>query len=163
MGQELDVLATRWSRLLQDAGEATLAALEASNDYLLTSVAEAKGLLIGLLQKLEKDFENLRERIRRMTWRVMAAGQLRQEAVNVYQHIGPAVATKGSEDIGRQWVVALVGEEQLTELEAMMKTEPTPGYSLAMADSTEYQFQRGMGTHMAWQRTPFGHSNNALA
>lgn len=162
LGQELDVLATRWQRLLETAGEATLAVLEAANDYLLTSVAEAKGLLIGLLQKLEKDFENLRERIRRMTWRVMAAGQLHQEAVNVYQNIGPAVAPKGSEDIGRQWVVALVGEEQLTELEAMMKTEPTPGYSLAMVDSMEYRFQRGIGTHVAWQRTPFGQSNSAL-
>jgi len=57
----------------------------------------------------------------------------------------------------------VVGEEQLTKLEAMMKTEPTPGYSLAMADSMEYRFQQGMGTHMAWQRTPFGQSNTTLA
>ena len=43
-----------------------------------------------------------------------------------------------------------------------LKSEPTPGYELAFVDDVAYRFAKGMGTHMAWQRSGFGRNNNHI-
>jgi hypothetical protein len=45
---------------------------------------------------------------------------------------------------------------------ASLKSEATPGFALAFADDSTYRFSRGMGTHLAWQRSSFGNNNNHI-
>jgi len=129
----------------------------------LSGLAEAKGLLIYMLERMKARARDLQYRIQRVIDRIMASAQTIYERDNVYQRVALSLDDdKLDKATGRQIVASIIGDERLSALEAMMKTDPTPGYALAMVDSFEYQYSRGMGTHVAWMRTPFGQSNSML-
>jgi hypothetical protein len=163
LGSELLDLRKEWQSLARKMTLEMIRRIADASDELLSSLAEVKALLIDLLNSAKQE---LKDEVRSLVWRIMASAQTDAEKDNVYQRLAVAaddIGTKGPADVGRARVAAIVGESALESLEARFKTDPTPGYALAMADSAEYAFQRDSGTHLAWQRTPFGNSNSMLA
>ncbi|MFM0604864.1 hypothetical protein PQR05_10095 [Paraburkholderia sediminicola] len=47
-----------------------------------------------------------------------------------------------------------VWDNDYDRLTAMLKTEPTPGYAVALVDSHDYGFQMAAGTHPFYQNMP---------
>ncbi len=163
LGSELEDLVREWTSVSHRISLEMIRRIANATDELLSSLAEVKALLIDLLKAAKQE---LKDEARSLVWRIMASAQTDAEKDNIYQRLtvaGVDIDAKGPTVVGRARIAAIVGESALASLEARYKTDPTPGYVLAMADSAEYAFQRDSGTHMAWQRTPFGNSNSMLA
>lgn len=163
LGDRLSDLKSEWQSLRREISLEMIRRIANASDELLSSLAEVKALLIGLVNGAEQE---LKDEVRTLVWRIMASTQTAAEKDNVYQRLALAtvdIDAKGPIDVGRARVAAIIGDSPLASLESRYKVAPTPGYSLAMADSAEYEFQRDSGTHIAWQRTPFGQSNSMLA
>lgn len=164
LGRAVGDLQNAWQDLLREASAATLRRIRQSRDYVLTSVAEAKALLLGLLERMKADMSELRQEIEDTARWLFGAVQTTQEADNVYQRIGVAMDSRIGEQVGHARLAALVGgEHQVETVVARLKTEPTPGYALAFAHEPAYQFARNAGIHMAWRRSPLGRTNTQLA
>lgn len=63
LGKTRDDLAAAWEKLVKTASAEVLNRIQASSDYVLTSVAEAKALLLGLLESMKENFKVLRQEI----------------------------------------------------------------------------------------------------
>jgi hypothetical protein len=164
LGRAVDDLQKAWRKLVDAASEATLRRIRQSRDYVLTSVAEAKALLLGLLEQMNANMQELRHEIAETARWLFGAVQTTLEADNVYQRIGTAMDSRIAEQAGHERLAALVGGmRQVEMIVAEFKTEPTPGYVLAFAHEAQYQFARGAGLHMAWRRSPLGRTNTRLA
>lgn len=164
VGKTAKDLAEAWKMLATNVTIETLRRIRASRDYVLTSVAEVKALLMGLLEKLKRVAKELRQDIEDTARWLLSAAQTTQEADNIYARIGIELGASVSPDVGAQRVAALMGgTDQLDAIVAELKTAPTPGYRLAFCTEPAYRFALGSGEHIAWKRTPFGQSNNQLA
>ncbi len=163
VGQRVADLKEAWQELLKTASEETLRLIKQSGDSVLTSVAEAKALLLGLLEQMRQNLKHLQKEIEELSRWLFSATQTTQEADNVFQRIGPQYGTRIDQLAGRQRVASLIGEGELNRLVASMKSEPTPGYRLAFVDDPAYRFGIGGGTHIAWRRSPMGATNSHLA
>ena len=156
-------LAEAWERLVDTASKEVLDRIKASKDYILTSVAEAKALLLGLLEQMKDRFRDLQHEIEGISRLLFSAVQTTQEAENVYSRIGIAMDTRTDAQAGQMRLASLVGgPNAMNSVLLALKSEPTPGYALAFVDDSAYQFSKGMGTHMAWQRSSFGTNNNHI-
>jgi hypothetical protein len=152
-----------WEELVKTASEETLKLIKQSGDYVLTSVAEAKALLLGLLEQMKQNLKDRLDEIEQVSRWLFSATQTTQEADNVFQRVDTKFGTRTDKSSGRQRVAALIGEGELDGLIALMKSEPTPGYHLAFVDDPRYDFAKGNGTHIAWQRSAMGKTNSHLA
>lgn len=163
LGRSVRQLEADWKRLLETASRETLEAIRASTDYVLTSVAEAKALLLGLLERLKQDYLDLRRDVEDVARWLLSAAQTTQEVDNICQRIG--VALSGQQDLGtgtRRVATIVGGHDHFDHLVAALKSEATPGHALAFAGDPAYRFAQGSGTHMAWRRSSFGENNNQL-
>jgi hypothetical protein len=163
LGKEVEDLIEAWNTLLNTASKAVLERIKASRDYVLTSVAEAKALLLGLLERMKRRFDELQQEIEDVSHWLFNAAQTTQEAENIYSRIAVAMDTPTDPSTGKMRLAALMGGADVLHSVVMaLKSESTPGYALAFADDTAYRFSKGMGTHMAWQRSSFGVNNNHI-
>lgn len=163
LGKTLPTLLDAWSELIDTAAPDVLARIKASRDYVLTSVAEAKALLLGLLESMKERLKGLRREIENTAQWLLSAAQSEQEIENIYARVAVDMDTKVSEQSGQMRLASLLGGTgALESIIAAAKTEPTPGYGLAFVNEPAYQFSLGMGTHQAWQRSPFGTNNNHI-
>ncbi len=138
-------------------------AIRASRDYVLTSVAEAKALLLGLLERLKQDYWEMRRDIEDVARWLMSAAQTTQEANNICQRIGVALGEQQESSTGSNRVALLIGgHDRFDNLVASLKSDATPGYELAFVSDPTYRFAQGSGTHVAWRRSSFGENNNQL-
>jgi hypothetical protein len=157
-------LRVAWQHFIATASEEVIRRIRQSGDYVLTATAEAKALLLGLLEQIKQRADHLRQEIEELARWLFSAVQTTQEADNVYQRVSTRYDDRIDKADGRRRVAALLGgEERLEAVVATMKTEPTPGYQLAFVDSPAYQFARGAGVHLAWRRSPMGATNTQLA
>lgn len=156
-------LAAAWKNLVDTASKEVLDRIRASKDYVLTSVAEAKALLLGLLEGMKRRMNELRDDIEDLSRWLFSATQTTQEAQNVYARIGTTMDDRVDPRAGQLRLASLMGgQEVLNGVMLALKSEPTPGYELAFVDDAAYRFAKGMGTHMAWQRSGFGRNNNHI-
>jgi hypothetical protein len=164
LGKAVADLEDAWQDLLRDASTATLRRVQQSRDYILTSVAEAKALLLGLLEHMKSKMNELRNEIEETASWLFSHVQTTLGADNVYQRIGIALDSRIAGQTGYKRLAALIGGTQRMEtIVAELKTEPTPGYELAFVHEAQYQFARGAGLHLAWRRSPLGRTNTQLA
>lgn len=160
LGKSIADLEASWNYLLRTASQRTLELIRASGDYVLTSVAEAKALLIGLLEDMKQRFRQLGREIEELSGWLLSGVQTVNEANNVYQRIDIAMGAHISAKEGEARIAALLGGPSKRDIiTASLKSEPTPGHALAFVDTPGYQFANGAGTHMAWRRSPFGDNN----
>ena len=163
LGKRADELADAWEDLVKNASKEVLDRIRASKDYVLTSVAEAKALLLGLLEQMKTELHELRREIEDLSRWLFSATQTTQEAQNVSSRIAVAMGTREDPRAGEMRLAALMGgQDVLNSVVMALKGEPTPGYELAFVDDSAYRFAKGMGTHMAWQRSGFGRNNNHI-
>lgn len=163
MGKSADKLAKAWDVLVKSATKDVLDRIKASKDYVLTSVAEAKALLLGLLEQMKKRLTEFRDDIEEISRWLFSAAQTTQEAENIYSRIATTMDARMAPQEGQLRLASLLGgTEALNSVVLALKSEPTPGYALAFADDAAYRFAKGMGTHMAWQRSAFGTNNNHI-
>lgn len=156
-------LASAWKRLVNTASKEVLQRIKASEDYVLTSVAEVKALLLGLLEKLKEGFNGLRREIEETSRWLLSAAQTTYEAENIYRRVAVTMDAMIDPVAGQMRLAALMGGTATLDSVVMaLKTEPTPGYALAFADDSAYRFSKGMGVHMAWRRSGFGANNNHI-
>ena len=163
LGKEARELAAAWKNLVDTASKEVLDRIRASKDYVLTSVAEAKALLLGLLEEMKERLNELRDDIEDISRWLFSATQTTQEAQNVYARIGTTMDSRVDPTVGQLRLASLMGgQDVLNGVMLALKSEPTPGYELAFVDDVAYRFAKGMGTHMAWQRSGFGRNNNHI-
>lgn len=163
LGKEVRELAAAWKNLVDTASKEVLDRIRASKDYVLTSVAEAKALLLGLLEQMKTEMHELRQEIEELSRWLFSATQTTQEAQNVSSRIAVAMDARVDPRVGEMRLAALMGGQDVLNAVVMaLKSEPTPGYELAFVDDSAYRFAKGMGTHMAWQRSGFGRNNNHI-
>jgi len=163
LGKTRDALAEAWKTLVELASAEVLARIRASEDIVLTSVAEAKALLFGLLESMKRRLGELQQEIEDVSHWLFSAAQTTQETENIYSRIAVAMNTPTDPSTGQKRLAALMGgADVLNSVVMALKSEATPGYALAFADDTAYRFSKGMGTHMAWQRSSFGTNNNHI-
>jgi hypothetical protein len=163
LGRSVKKLESDWKQLLETASRETLEAIRASRDYVLTSVAEAKALLLGLLERLKQDYWEMRRDIEDVARWLMSAAQTTQEANNICQRIGVALGEQQESSTGSNRVALLIGgHDRFDNLVASLKSDATPGYELAFVSDPTYRFAQGSGTHVAWRRSSFGENNNQL-
>ncbi|GAB4059883.1 hypothetical protein [Uliginosibacterium sediminicola] len=163
LGREVDELIEAWKNLVNTASKEVLNRIKASKDYVLTSVAEAKALLLGLLEQMKQDFQELRKDIEDLSRWLFSAAQTTQEADNITSRIATTMDTRVDQNAGRMRLAALAGGvDAINSVLVALKSVPTPGYELAFADDPAYRFSNGMGTHIAWQRSGFGNNNNRI-
>jgi hypothetical protein len=156
-------LAEAWKSLVDTASKEVLQRIQASEDYILTSVAEVKALLLGLLERIQRRFDDLQDDIQDLSRWLFSAAQTTQEAENIYSRIGVAMGAKVSPDAGQMRLATLMGGgDTFDRVAQALKSEPTPGYALAFADDSTYRFSKGLGTHVAWRRSGFGANNNHI-
>ncbi len=160
LGKSVADLEASWNHLVKTASQKTLQLIRASGDYVLTSVAEAKALLIGLLEDMKQRFRQLGNEIEDLSNWLLSGVQSVHEANNVYQRIDIAMGSHLSVEEGEARIAALLGgQNRLDLIAASLKAEPTPGHVLAFVDAPGYRFANGSGTHVAWRRAPFGDNN----
>lgn len=156
-------LAAAWRHLVETASKEVLDRIRASKDYVLTSVAEAKALLLGLLERMKGRLNELSDDIEDLSRWLFSATQTTQEAQNVYARIGTTMDSRMDPQAGQLRLASLMGgQDVLNGVMLALKSEPTPGYELAFVDEAAYRFTKGMGTHMAWRRSGFGRNNNHI-
>jgi len=163
LGRSVRQLEDKWEMLLRTATRETLETIRASKDYVLTSVAEAKALLLGLLERLKQDYQDLRRDIEDVARWLLSAAQTTQEADNICQRIGVDLNSQHDLSSGSSRVAALMGDHHsFDQLVASLKSDATPGHALAFAGDPSYRFSQGSGTHVAWRRSGFGENNNQI-
>lgn len=163
LGKEVQELAKAWDKLVRTASAEVLNRIRASSDYVLTSVAEAKALLLGLLEQMKSDFKELRQQIESVSRWLLSAAQTTQEAQNIYSRIAVVPGTEVDPAVGQMRLAALVGgKDAMNSVALALKSEPTPGFQLAFVDDSTYRFSKDMGTHLAWKRSGFGTNNNHI-
>jgi len=163
LGRKASDLAKAWDDLVKTASEEVLDRIKASKDYILTSVAEAKALLLGLLEQMQQDYQGLRPDIEDISRWLLGAAQTKQESYNISSRIAVTMDTRVDPRAGKMRLAALAGGlEALNSVLVELKSVPTPGYKLAFVDDSAYRFSKGMGTHTAWQRSGFGTNNNHI-
>jgi len=163
LGRSVEKLASDWRHLLETASRETLEAIRTSKDHVLTSVAEAKALLLGLLERMKRDYQDLRQDIEDLARWLLSAAQTTQEANNICQRIGVDLNSQHTLDSGSSRVAILVGgQDRFDGLVASLKSDATPGHALAFASDPAYRFSQGSGTHVAWRRSSFGENNNQI-
>lgn len=163
LGRSVSQLEDKWELLLRTATRETLEAIRASKDYVLTSVAEAKALLLGLLERLKQDYQDLRRDVEDVARWLLSFAQTRQEADNICQRIG--IDMNGQQELGsgsRRVAMLVGGHDRFDDLVASLKSDATPGHDLACTSDPAYRFAQGSGTHVAWRRSSFGQNNNQL-
>jgi hypothetical protein len=163
LGKSAKDLAAAWDSLVKTASKEVLQRIQASEDYILTSVAEVKALLLGLLEGLRRRFDELQDDIQDLSRWLFSAAQTAQEAENIYSRIGVAMGAEVSPNAGQMRLATLMGGgDTFDRVAQALKSEPTPGYTLAFADDSTYRFSKGLGTHVAWRRSGFGANNNHI-
>ncbi len=163
LGKRADRLADEWENLVETASAQVLHRIKASEDYILTSVAEVKALLLGLLEQMKSRFDKLHDDIQSISRWLFSAAQTTYEAENIFSRVAVTMGASIDPSAGQIRVAALVGgADTLNRVVMALKTEPTPGYALAFADDSSYRFSKGMGVHMAWRRSGFGTNNNQI-
>lgn len=156
-------LASAWDRLVKTASKEVLNRIRASEDYILTSVAEVKGLLLGLLEQMKESFKGFSREIEDVSRWIFSAAQTTHEAQNIFSRMAINMGGPLDPHAGQMRMVALMGGSDVFNNVAMaLKSEPTPGYALAFTDGAAYRFSKNMGTHMAWRRSGFGENNNHI-
>jgi hypothetical protein len=163
LGRTLLQLKEAWRKLVDTATAEVLERIRSSSDYVLTSVAEAKALLLGLLEQLKSDFKELRQQIESLSRWLLSAAQTTQEVQNIYSRIAVVPGAKVDPADGQMRLAALVGgTDAMNDVVLALKSEPTPGFQLAFVDDSTYRFSKDMGTHLAWKRSGFGSNNNHI-
>lgn len=163
VGQELTDLQSAWRDLVDTATPEVIARIQSSRDYVLTSVAEAKALLLGLLESMKERLKGIRREIENTARWLLSAAQSKQEIENICARIAVDLGTPVNAPSGQMRLATLLGDsDALDSIMHAAKTTPTPGYGLAFVDEPAYRFSLGMGTHQAWLRAPFGTNNNHI-
>ncbi len=163
LGKTVPQLTAAWEYLVDTATAEVLERIRASEDFVLTSVAEAKALLLGLLEKLKEGFNEMQQNIEDVSRWLLSAAQTTQEVENIYSRISVAMDTNVDLQAGKLRLAALVGgADAMNSVVLALKNEAAPGYQLAFADDTAYRFSKGMGTHLAWNRSGFGTNNSHI-
>jgi len=163
LGKRVEDLASAWDRLVKTASKEVLQRIQGSEDYILTSVAEVKALLLGLLEGMKRRFDELQDDIQDLSRWLFSAAQTTQEAENIYSRIGIAMGAEVNPHAGQMRLASLMGGvDTFDSVAQALKSEPTPGYALAFADDSTYRFSKGLGTHLAWRRSGFGANNNHI-
>jgi uncharacterized protein YigA (DUF484 family) len=164
LGKAVEDLTQAWDNLVRRASAEVLSRIRASSDCVLTSVAEVKALLLGLLERMKGRFNELQREIEGVSHWLFSAAQTTQEAENIYSRVAVALGKPTDPRAGQMRLASLMGgADVLSSVVMALKSEASPGYALAFADDTAYRFSKGMGTHMAWQqRSSFGTNNHHI-
>lgn len=163
LGKTAEDLAAAWKELVETATVDVLNRIRASGDYVLTSVAEAKALLLGLLERMKRRIDELHHEIEGVSRWLFSAAQTTQEVENIYSRVAVTMDAIVEPGAGRMRLASLMGGvDVLNGTVASLKSEATPGFALAFVDDFSYRFARGMGTHLTWQRSSFGNNNNQI-
>jgi hypothetical protein len=156
-------LTAAWGNLVDTATAEVLERIRASEDFVLTSVAEAKALLLGLLEQMKGDFKELRQRIESVSRWLLSAAQTTQEAQNIFSRMAVETGADIDPAEGQLRLAALVGgADAMNSVVLALKSDPSPGFQLAFVDDSAYRFSKDMGTHLAWKRSGFGANNNHI-
>lgn len=156
-------LAKAWDSLVKTASKEVLQRIQASEDYILTSVAEVKALLLGLLEQMKERFKGFGREIEEVSRWIFSAAQTTHEAQNIYSRMAINIGAPLDPHSGQMRMAALMGgSDVFNSLASALKSDPSPGYALAFTDDAAYRFSKNLGTHMAWRRSGFGENNNHI-
>ena len=151
LGQTAEELMDYLGKWALANAKAFLAAIRKADVMLRMALANIKGQLNFLLQRIYKKYNDLQDDVRdTLKWLVGSIYQT-AEYDNMLQHSFGNFTVAGDVTVARSNLVNIIGLPAVASLEGRLKNIPANGFMLARNDDPlGYSMQHG--THMAWRR-----------
>lgn len=152
LGRTAEELMDYLGKWAQANAKAFIAAIRKADVMLRMALANIKGQINFLLQRIYKKYNDLQDDVRdTLKWLVGSIYQT-AEYDNVLQHSFGNFTAAGDVSVARSNLVNIIGLPAVASLEGRLKNIPANGFMLARNDDPlGYSMQHG--THMAWRRS----------
>lgn len=151
LGQTAEELMDYLNKWAQANAKAFIAAIRKADVMLRMALANIKGQINFLLQRIYKKYNDLQDEVRdTLNWLIGSIYQT-AEYDNMLQHSFGNFTAAGDISAARSNLVNIIGLPAVASLEGRLKNIPANGFMLARNDDPlGYSMQ--IGTHMAWRR-----------
>ena len=152
LGKTAEELMKYLDKWAQANAKAFIAAIRKADVMLRMALANIKGQINFLLQRIYKKYNDLQDDVRdTLKWLVGSIYQT-AEYDNVLQHSFGNFTAAGDVSVARSDLANIIGLPAVASLEGRLKNIPANGFMLARNDDPlGYSMQ--IGTHMAWRRS----------